>query len=556
MRWPEISQHYNLGKEAWNAWAQEQADVRRRALANSGAAHSSQALDIIIDDNSGSETTFIFDDLFVPGKLIFKRSRAFSISAKNGKFSGGIEIAGSHLNTLSLVDCKILGDVQITTSTGASNIKISTTEILGDLSADGLPTLTTFECSQCTVHGTFSLLNSRAQQALILTGTRFKSAAVLKSSGTNGTFRAEDSAFEADLSLDGFIVNGQTNAARITCGNVIITSDTKFSETADFSGACLLSVTGRLVFSTHVNLTNASIYKDFNVPHSSFRSADFTETHFGGSAIFSDSVFGGAVIFEATQFGGPADFSNSKFGADAVFDRTVARDSLTFRGLQVEKRQATTFIDSVFHQAPEFFEADLKEPPRFDGAIAIGPPPWRKAKDRFETERFRKLKEYALERHDHAQELQFFAQEMRSMRYYKDFPFKGGITRYWIGILYELLSDFGRSIFRPILAATIITLAFAWIYACQSSMYSGIRSLSEASCRADRSLGVEALIVAAGHAIPFGVGRSDQVSEGYKCLFPQPVPAQITFISLGQTILTAVLIFLAILGIRNQFRIR
>lgn len=62
--------------------------------------------------------------------------------------------------------------------------------------------------------------------------------------------------------------------------------------------------------------------------------------------------------------------------------------------------------------------------------------------------RYRVLKAMAISSNDHIQEIDFSAQEMRSRRFWFDRP---GTTVFWLGLLYEKLSWFGRDILRPLL---------------------------------------------------------------------------------------------------------
>jgi hypothetical protein len=66
----------------------------------------------------------------------------------------------------------------------------------------------------------------------------------------------------------------------------------------------------------------------------------------------------------------------------------------------------------------------------------------------------RALKRISIQGHDTGRELQFFAGEMRSARFASDWPFPWplfkasgwtGLLRFWMGMIYQLLSNFGRA---------------------------------------------------------------------------------------------------------------
>ena len=84
--------------------------------------------------------------------------------------------------------------------------------------------------------------------------------------------------------------------------------------------------------------------------------------------------------------------------------------------------------------------------------------------------RWRALKRLAIQGHDTDRELAFFSGEIRSARLAGDWPFpvpiwKGsawsGSMRFYAGWLYQIFSDFGRSLLRPILAWAFCIVIFA-----------------------------------------------------------------------------------------------
>ncbi len=93
--------------------------------------------------------------------------------------------------------------------------------------------------------------------------------------------------------------------------------------------------------------------------------------------------------------------------------------------------------------------------------------------------RWRALKRLAIQGHDIDRELQFFSGEVRSARFAGDWPIPwpiwitpvwSGFFRFWFGLLYELFSDFGRSILRPFLAWAIAIAFFAAFYLSQTEV--------------------------------------------------------------------------------------
>jgi hypothetical protein len=91
--------------------------------------------------------------------------------------------------------------------------------------------------------------------------------------------------------------------------------------------------------------------------------------------------------------------------------------------------------------------------------------------------RWRAPKRLAIEGHDTERELQFFSGEMRSARFAGDWPLPwpiwktnpwGGFLRFWAGLLYQVFSNFGRSLVRPFLAWVLCIVIFAAYFLGQS----------------------------------------------------------------------------------------
>ena len=76
--------------------------------------------------------------------------------------------------------------------------------------------------------------------------------------------------------------------------------------------------------------------------------------------------------------------------------------------------------------------------------------------DKDVTARFRELRRRAVEAQDRDRELEFFAQEVRTGRFHaKGLPSrvpKVRSWRFWFGLAFGALSDFGRSLWRPLQA--------------------------------------------------------------------------------------------------------
>ena len=78
--------------------------------------------------------------------------------------------------------------------------------------------------------------------------------------------------------------------------------------------------------------------------------------------------------------------------------------------------------------------------------------------------RYRRLRQFAADTGDYEREREFFAQELRSRRFWIDRPFGHGLGRFWLGWIYGGLSDFGRSLGRPLLTWALTLPLFALAY--------------------------------------------------------------------------------------------
>ncbi len=177
--------------------------------------------------------------------------------------------------------------------------------------------------------------------------------------------------------------------------------------------------------------------------------------------------------------------------------------------------RAFSMADAVFEAVPDFIQAHFEEAPRLDnmhvgGRLLTSEIPQkdkklsrrvklhRKLKSRSYAyrritnadynmpARWRALKRLAIEGHDTDRELEFFSGEIRSARFAGDWPLPwpvwkagawSGFLRFWAGLLYQLLSNFGRSLLRPFFSWSLCIVIFAVFFLGQSP------DLAEARCK-------------------------------------------------------------------------
>lgn len=345
-------------------------------------------------------------------------------------------------------------------------------------------------------------------------------------------------------------------------GNAIFLNAT-FSHFTDFIGATFndSALFYGAIFNEHA-LFNIAKFGSVSV---------FDNTTFKVHAMFTKAIFRGNSRFDRAKFTENADFDGALFENSAVFDDTTFESHSSFTA--IEGKSLFSFRHAKFHLAPDFNQAHFTEAPQFDNSdfsIAISHNQSKNKNDL--SSRWRALKRLAVQGHDHERELIFFAAEIKSQRGIQDkvLPnpidyiknnnndaFWPGGARYWLGYLYEYSSDFGRSVILPLFWLLFFVFLFQVIYLKYS-----IDSEPPETISCDRT--EAALYLSVRNALPFlpATGYSENLSRSYACLYgkhsdgKENVPNAIVFISIFQTILSTILIFLLLLALRNHFRIK
>jgi hypothetical protein len=359
--------------------------------------------------------------------------------------------------------------------------------------------------------------------------------------------------------------------------------------------------------------------------------AHFRRAQFHEMVCFDSAAFEATADFGSAQFLADTDFTRAQFHADVWFDRACFRAQVAFYRAKFagpvyffsstfKKGGDFRFIrseigfdlsDARFGRVPDFTHAMLHRDLRLDnltvrrGSI-VGPvrsddgskgwQHWipflwliRRHVDPDAPEKFRELKRFAIQGEDHRSELQFHAHEIRTARFVNDCPHQ---PRFWFGIGYELLSNFGRSILRPALAWGVLVTVFAGIYLGISAdlndrapdyrslaPYGGTQPCLSAPADADgkvRALPPEIAATTSASAESWSLAlkngfvfidwdRAEAARRTYGCPFGlisdggntyPVVPRAVSIWGLIQNVLSAVLIFLLLLGIRNLLKLK
>ena len=271
-------------------------------------------------------------------------------------------------------------------------------------------------------------------------------------------------------------------------------SDHVFSDWVNFAGFRFPGDVRfwRTTFENGVDFSNTVFHHTVSFYRATFGDdAEFKETAFKSEASFIQATFSNYLVIENSTFSGKARFiaatishfagiTKSVFSEDAMFSQSILEAPLhiidsTFKknanfmavgGKGLFLRNVTftrlpSFTGAHFEAAPQF-DPDQLDPRRLNkfspkSPASLYPASWRA------------LKRLATQGHDHECEFQFFTGEILARRGAQDKPIH---LRFWAGWLYEIFSDFGRSMTRPLGWLALSTCIFAGVYANNSPEFS------------------------------------------------------------------------------------
>ena len=399
-----------------------------------------------------------------------------------------------------------------------------------------------------------------------------------------------DYVFEDAVDFSGFVFPaevkfGPSMAARRSSPETVFKGSTTFDdayfhETVQFGDAIFeqrasferVNFSGPTRFSRARFYGSASFSRSIFVEEARFGGSEFKDValfigvvfesearFYGGilrSAHFDGSIFRGPLLFEAATFSFYASFQKCRFeGVPAFFYGMSCQSAITFDGAYFEK--VPDFSQANFAAAPRLdhitigqrAEAQTFWSSLFASAIAAESDDNRTANV---VARYRALRRLAILGHDHDNEAKAFKGEIRSKR---------GTTHrwyhaaFWYGLAYDVLSDFGHSMSRPIVVWVVSLFAFAAIYFVNAGTAPTEWFKPCVTDGAPKTL--KAITLSLANALPgLGASRTEEAKAFYECLALQHAPAWSPIIQISQTLWSAVLIFLFLLAVRNQFKIK
>lgn len=274
---------------------------------------------------------------------------------------------------------------------------------------------------------------------------------------------------------------GEVDFSHFIFTNVADFTASKFHDQANFSSAIFLD--GARFHSSEFFLNAIFLFSkfiavaDFRLVtfgrHAEFRSAtflsatDFSSATFSSKAFFHaaefarkitfvSATFRNSTIFDFAKFLGDANFAEATFESDvnfrsSVFAQAVCFKSVIFQELVVFQTASfkgeTQFMNAHFERSvPDFRGATMHEATEWHDAKWPDPPIEKEAAQA-QLYRWERLKQEMERLKKHEDELTFFRKEMRARRGL----YERRSAAWLLNRAYELLSNYGESIARPLL---------------------------------------------------------------------------------------------------------
>ena len=288
-------------------------------------------------------------------------------------------------------------------------------------------------------------------------------------------------------------------------------------------------------FTTGVNKKIS--FKDFTFPgntdfsRTQFRGADFGGANFGECTWFTEAIFEDDARFDKATFGKYARFESATFRKGAWFPETTFEGDAGFGGATFSGLVA--LYGSRFQFVPDFRRTDFQKHITLHGMEVNFLWP---ALDG-DADKYRRLKELAVNARNHDLEQMFFAYELMAKRGHETRGLKL-IPNY----LYGWFSGFGRSLRRPC----------AWLL----GVWFGFGILYNWIATKEMSHLWDGLLFSVAHLFPFLGASKGALAEAKTALFGNaPLGVLVNFSAMLEGGLGILFLFLIGLALRNRFRL-
>lgn len=276
-----------------------------------------------------------------------------------------------------------------------------------------------------------------------------------------------------------------------------------------------------------------------------FRHLSMISVIFWSAVCFRSAKFFEFARFNGTAFQGIADFSRATFLNGGSFWAARFDRYMTFFGVKAER--AFDFSGVYFVEVPRFNQTHFIQAPDLDDVSFPLPHFWRKGRAELVAE-YRAIRRVAIQAADYEREQMAFKGEIRSKR---GTEHKWYHAAFWYGLAYDTLSDFGRSLSRPSLIWLVSIALFAFFYLASSGKVEN----AFAKCPTAGANYESALIISWKNALPLIAidSKAEEIARG--CLYGSAPHGGIAIQGL-QKVWSALLLFLFLLAVRNQFKIK
>ncbi len=378
--------------------------------------------------------------------------------------------------------------------------------------------------------------------------------------------------FPGTVSFQGFKFQRQTsfNGSKFKHKAKFIGS--KFERQTSFKNAIFSGKTSfkNTTFEGETTFENTHFHDAVTFEHANFyKLCKFHQCTFAPhkDANFCNAIFHYNTWFGDCEFHGNAIFARLQSKLNLVFRDTTFHQSANFDAIQAEHTfslEQVTFKKLV----PNFIQAHFDEAPRLDDitfGTTIAPGNWwnsiTKPVAKETKARYQALKRLAIEAHDHENEQRFWAGELRSDRSLKtednQWNLRPLYSAFWWGnIIYGAVSNYGRSIARPIIAWMALTALVTGLHLCAHTPGQDNCNITQSAMHVAVKTGSLGLIQDPSKRIVF--------VRDYACLYgthtdkrqTPKIPGGILWVEGLQALFSAILIFLCLLGIRNNFKLK
>jgi hypothetical protein len=502
---------------------------------------------------------------------------------------------------------KFAGHAEFIRAQFAGNARFDEAEFLSEANFEGAAFEGTAGLVKARFNGPVKFDKARFCNDARFGETEFKSAAGFEDSDFAGKTSFRMAKFEGETSFDRARFGSDARFTEAQFGGDAAMRKAVFAGPAEFQKA---------MFAKTADFSASVFEGDSDFGASTFAgTASFRETRFRGNAGFTEAAFRASADFFQALFKGRASFRSADFAGQATFEAIQSRGSFALAGSRFA--EVPSFQEASLREPPSLDSIAITDPLRLFTKRSDGekdPRPFllrgmKACGNPSIAARYRRLRQFAAEARDYEREREFFAQEMRARRFFLDQPFGKGIGRFWFGWIYGGFADFGRSFARPLAVWALSIPLFALVYLAareviepggspgaaatgklpplpawpqQANVQAVLHWLtgagewlvlsvkqlfSTSGCVAgDSSASAEAFFLSLKNSLFFlGWESQDAARRVYGCLYgfdgapgaqTLRVPLSISTTAIAQNIVSAFLLFLVLLAIRNILKTR